>query len=66
MEKAQINAARMRASNDAKGNFLASMSHEMRTPLNGVLGMLQLAMAYDLPPECAATCRTRTCRASTC
>ena len=38
IEKAQINAAKMRASNDAKGNFLASMSHEMRTPLNGVLG----------------------------
>ena len=40
----------MRASNDAKGNFLASMSHEMRTPLNGVLGMLQLAMSHPLPP----------------
>ena len=40
----------MRASNDAKGNFLAAMSHEMRTPLNGVLGMLQLAMSHDLPP----------------
>ena len=49
MEKAQINAAKIRASNDAKGNFLASMSHEMRTPLNGVLGMLQLAMSYELP-----------------
>jgi len=49
IEKAQINAAKMRASNDAKGNFLASMSHEMRTPLNGVLGMLQLAMSYELP-----------------
>ena len=51
MEKAEINAAKMRASNDAKGNFLASMSHEMRTPLNGVLGMLQLAMSYELPQE---------------
>ena len=35
--------------NDAKDAFLACMSHEMRTPLNGVLGMLQLAMSYDLP-----------------
>jgi len=51
IEKAQINAAKMRASNDAKGNFLASMSHEMRTPLNGVLGMLQLAMSHELPPQ---------------
>ena len=29
----------------------ASMSHEMRTPLNGVLGMLQLAMELELPPQ---------------
>ena len=27
------------------------MSHEMRTPLNGVLGMLQLAMSSELPPN---------------
>ena len=45
IEKAQIDAAKMRASNDAKGNFLASMSHEMRTPLNGVLGMLQVLLS---------------------
>ena len=35
--------------NRAKDAFLACMSHEMRTPLNGVLGMLQLAMSYELP-----------------
>jgi|TARA_B100000524_G_scaffold328536_1_gene213244 PAS domain S-box-containing protein len=49
IEKAQIDAAKMRAANDAKGNFLASMSHEMRTPLNGVLGMLQLVLSHELP-----------------
>jgi len=49
IERAQLDAAKMRASNDAKGNFLAAMSHEMRTPLNGVLGMLQLAMGHQLP-----------------
>jgi len=27
----------------AKDNFVASLSHEMRTPLNGVFGMLQIA-----------------------
>ena len=51
MERAQIEAARMRASSDAKGNFLASMSHEMRTPLNGVLGMLQLVMSHELSSD---------------
>ena len=30
---------------------MASMSHEMRTPLNGVLGMLQLALELELPPR---------------
>ena len=40
-----------RAASDAKGKFMASMSHEMRTPLNGVLGMLQLAMELELPPQ---------------
>lgn len=40
-----------RAANAAKSAFLAAMSHEVRTPLNGVLGMAQ-AMARDpLPPK---------------
>lgn len=35
----------------AKSDFLAHMSHEMRTPLNGVLGMAELLGASDLQPE---------------
>ncbi len=31
------------AASQAKSAFLATMSHEMRTPLNGVLGMIRLA-----------------------
>ena len=30
------------AASKAKSNFLSSMSHEMRTPLNGILGIMQL------------------------
>lgn len=33
---------------DAKMRFLATMSHEMRTPLNGVLGMTGLLLDTDL------------------
>ncbi len=33
-----------------KADFLAVMSHEIRTPLNGVLGMVRLAQAEELPP----------------
>ena len=36
------------AAEKAKSNFLAVMSHEMRTPLNGVLGALQLLATTPL------------------
>ena len=35
----------------AKADFLASMSHEMRTPMNGVLGMLELIEIDELPED---------------
>jgi len=33
----------------AKTDFLARMSHDIRTPLNGIMGMTQLAMEEDDP-----------------
>ena len=54
-----LTPAKARAASDAKGKFLASMSHEMRTPLNGVLGMLQLAMELEMLPRAQQFCAVR-------
>lgn len=39
---------RAEASNQAKSTFLATVSHEVRTPLNGVLGLLGLVRESEL------------------
>ena len=39
------------AANIAKSQFLTNVSHEMRTPMNGVLGMTELLIDVGLDPE---------------
>lgn len=39
------------AANRAKSGFLANMSHDIRTPMNAILGMSRLLLATGLSPE---------------
>ena len=46
--------ARALAADKAKSRFLATVSHEVRTPLNGVIGMASVVLAGKLDPETRA------------
>lgn len=50
--------AEAEAASQAKSEFLANISHEVRTPLNGVLAMLQLLQTSPLDAICAANVET--------
>ena len=47
----EVAMVRAEAANEAKTQFLATISHEMRTPLNAILGSAELAMTEDDVPR---------------
>ena len=47
-EALQEALTRAQAASQSKSEFLANMSHELRTPMNGILGMLEVALDSSL------------------
>lgn len=50
--------------NAAKTDFLRRMSHDIRTPINGIRGMLEIAEHYSNDPERQRECREKIWNAS--
>lgn len=43
--------ARVERASHAKGEFLAGVTHELRTPMNAVIGMVDITLGTDLSPK---------------
>ena len=50
---------RVRQANSAKSEFLSHMSHDLRTPINGILGMLSILEKCQDDPERQRECRRK-------
>jgi PAS domain S-box-containing protein len=58
LESLEQTAHAAEAANEAKGRFLANISHELRTPMNAILGMIDVAMpkaAHPIVKDCLQT-----------
>lgn len=50
-EKLEEAAKLANVANDAKTEFLSNMSHDIRTPINGIMGMTAIALKEDNPQK---------------
>ena len=57
-------ARRAESANVAKTEFLQRMSHDIRTPINGIRGMVKIGDHYDTDMEKQAECRKKIWEAS--
>lgn len=48
-DELEVSVRRAQSASQAKSDFLATVSHEVRTPLNGVIGMSELMRDLPLP-----------------
>ncbi len=48
----------VQAASQAKSEYLANLSRELRTPVNGVIGMLNIALDREMSPELAEQLQT--------
>ncbi|WP_460120602.1 7TM diverse intracellular signaling domain-containing protein [Pseudomonas sp. S2_C03] len=50
-QKLEVLNQQLAHSNKLKDEFLATLTHELRTPMNGVIGSLELMQTVDMDPE---------------
>lgn len=50
-QKLEVLNQQLAHSNRLKDEFLATLTHEMRTPMNGVIGSLELMQTVEMDPE---------------
>ena len=56
--------ARAEEANAAKSRFLSNMSHDIRTPMNAIIGMTDIALAHNDDPERMTDCLRKVRQAS--